>query len=191
MFHRVIRRGRMAAVATLLLVLPANAFAQEFSDSHLAAARDAITAIDATDQFDNILMNAATQTKSELIPNNPDMEVQISEMVDERALALASRRSALEAEVARVYAKLFTEEELRAIAEFYETEAGKKLLAQGPLATREMMAAAQVWSNGIVRDLRQSAFQGMNELYGTAGDAPLTGEAQAPIEPMTPADAAQ
>ena len=181
----------MAAVATLLLVLPANAFAQEFSDSHLAAARDAITAIDATDQFDNILMNAATQTKSELIPNNPDMEVQISEMVDERALALASRRSALEAEVARVYAKLFTEEELRAIAEFYETEAGKKLLAQGPLATREMMAAAQVWSNGIVRDLRQSAFQGMNELYGTAGDAPLTGEAQAPIEPMTPADAAQ
>ena len=54
-----------------------------------------------------------------------------------------------------------------------------------------MMAAAQVWSNGIVRDLRQSAFQGMNELYGTAGDAPLNGEAQAPIEPMTPADATQ
>ncbi|MEP0508048.1 MAG: hypothetical protein ABJD38_04955, partial [Aurantimonas coralicida] len=115
MFSRVTRQGRIAAAAALLLVLPANAIAQEYTESHLAAARDTIEAIDATDQFDNILMNAATQTKSELIPNNPDMEEKISAMVDDRALALASRRAALENEVARVYAKLFTEEELRAI----------------------------------------------------------------------------
>ena len=113
MFSRVTRQGRIAAAAALLLVLPANAIAQEYTESHLAAARDTIEAIDATDQFDNILMNAATQTKSELIPNNPDMEEKISAMVDDRALALASRRAALENEVARVYAKLFTEEELR------------------------------------------------------------------------------
>ena len=137
------RRTRTVAAAALLLS-PAAAMAQqaatpakqqapakEVSPSHLAAAHKAIEAIHATDQFDNILLNAATKVKSELIPNNPDREEEISQMVDEKALALAPRRAALENEVARVYAQLFTEDELNAIASFYQSEAGKKLLAQG------------------------------------------------------------
>ena len=145
----------------------------DVTPAHLAAARAAIKAISATDQFDNLLPNAATQVKSEFIPNNPDKESQISDMVDERALKLASRRGDLENEVARIYAKMFTEDELNQIAKFYSSEAGKKLLAQGPAATREMMQSAEVWSNGIMRDLRQSAMEGMNEIYGSAkpGDA--------------------
>ena len=145
----------------------------EVTPAHLAAARAAIKAISATDQFDNLLPNAATQVKSEFIPNNPDKESQISDMVDDRALKLASRRGDLENEVARIYAKMFTEDELNQIAKFYSSEAGKKLLAQGPAATREMMQSAEVWSNGIMRDLRQSAMEGMNEIYGSAkpGDA--------------------
>ncbi|UIJ74073.1 DUF2059 domain-containing protein [Aurantimonas sp. HBX-1] len=179
---------RALVVAGFALMVPASAMAQEPSDSHVAAARDAIAAIDATAQFDNILPNAATQIKAELIPNNPDRQDEISEMVDERALELAPRRAALEAEVARVYANLFTEEELRAIAEFYQSEPGKKLLAQGPAATRDMLQAVEVWSNGIERDLRQSAIEGMNELYG--GAAPAGGAAAAPAEGAAPAEPA-
>ena len=140
----------------------------EISASHLAAARAAIKAISATEQFDAILPNAATQIKSEFILNNPDKENQISNMVDDRALALAPRRGDLENEVARVYAKMFTEEELNQISQFYTSEAGKKLLAKGPVATREMMQSADVWSNGIMRDLRKSSLEGMNEVFGTA-----------------------
>lgn len=176
---------RYAATAVLLgLAVPAIAQttdgaaqqqaqqpAAEIGESHLAAARRAIDAINATDDFDNILPNAATQVKSMLIPNNPDLEEEISTMVDERALGLAPRRAALEAEVARVYAQLFTEQELNDIAAFYESEAGQKLLSRGPAATREMMAAVEVWSNGIVRDLRESAFQGMNEMNARAVEA--------------------
>lgn len=164
---------------------------QEISPSHLAAARAAIKAISATDQFDNLLPNAATQVKSEFIPNNPDKENEISDMVDDRALKLAPRRGDLENEVARIYAKMFTEEELNQIAQFYTSEAGKKLLAKGPAATREMMQSAEVWSNGIMRDLRQSAMEGMNEIYGSAkpgdaaavkGTAAPAGAAQAPAK---------
>ena len=44
-----------------------------------------------------------------------------------------------------------------------------------------MMQAAQVWGNGIMRDLRHDALQGMNVLYGTAepSDAKKTGSATA------------
>ncbi len=175
-FSELTRRTRLM-VAALVLMLPVTALAQDISDSHLAAARGAIEAIDATDQFDNILLNAATQIKSELIGNNPDRQTEISDMVDERALALAPRRGDLENEVARVYAKLFTEEELQQIGQFYNSEAGKKLLAQGPLATREMLGAAEVWSNGIVRDLRQSAIEGIRQIAPAANAAPAAASA--------------
>ena len=160
---------------------------QEISPSHLAAARTAIKAISATDQFDNLLPNAATQVKSEFIPNNPDKESEISDMVDDRALKLASRRGDLENEVARIYAKMFSEEELDQIAQFYTSEAGKKLLAKGPAATREMMQSAEVWNNGIMRDLRQSSMEGMNEIYGSA----KAGEAAAVEGTAAAADAAK
>lgn len=164
------RRTRYLA-AIMLLTAASPASAQDISDAHLAAARSAISAIDATDQFDNILLNAATQIKSELIVNNPNLESQISDMVDDKALALAPRRGALETEVARIYAKMFSEDELKEIASFYNSEAGKKLLAQGPAATREMLAAAEVWSNGIIRDLRRSAVEGMSSIAGANAPA--------------------
>ena len=180
----MMRRGMLALAAVgLMAVAPAKA--QEATPARLAAARSAVDAIDSTEQFDNILKNAATQIKADLIGSNPNMQSEISDMVDERAIALAPRRVDLENEVARVYAKLFTEQELKDIAAFYGSEAGKKLLKQGPVASREMMVAADVWSNGIVRDLRASAAEGMASIVPDVAGAvaPLT-------DPTTPAPAA-
>lgn len=188
----MMRRG-LFAVAALGLMGIAPVDAQDATPSHMAAARSAVDAVDSTEQFDNILMNAATQIKADLIGSNPDMQAAISDMVDDRALALAPRRADLENEVARIYAKLFTEQELTEIAAFYNSEAGKKLLKQGPVASREMLAAADVWSNGIVRDLRSSAADGMAALTpqqpgpsvplsdpaATAGDAASTADTPA------------
>ena len=91
-------------------------------------------------------------------------------MVDDNAIALAPRRADLENEIARIYAKIFTEQELREIGQFYASEAGRKLLAQGPAAVRETMGAADIWANGIVRDLRQSAEAGMRQLAPAAAN---------------------
>ena len=170
-FSQTLRGGLYAAVALVGLAV-SPALAQEISPSHLAAAREAVDSIDTTEQFDQILLNAATQIKAELIVNNPDLQAKISEMVDDSAIALAPRRADLENEIARIYAKMFTEQELREIAQFYTSEAGRKLIKQGPQATREMMAAADVWTNGIVRDLRESAVKGMQKLAPTTAAAP-------------------
>jgi len=164
-------RRLAAPFAVAVLWLAAPAAAQDISPSHLAAAREAIDAIDATEQFDQILLNTATQIKAELIVNNPDLQNEISNMVDENALALASRRGDLENEIARIYAGLFTEQELREISQFYASEAGRKLISQGPAATRDVMAAANVWTNGITRDLRTSAQEGMRRLAPPAAAA--------------------
>jgi len=158
-----VRRG-LLLMAAVLPLSAAPALAQEISPSHLTAAREAVDSLDATEQFDQILLNSATQIKAELIVNNPDLQTQISEMVDEQALALAPRRNDLENEIARIYARLFTEQELREVSQFYTSEAGRKLIRQGPVATRDTLAAVDVWSNGIVRDLRNSAQTQMQQL---------------------------
>lgn len=190
-FSQSMRRSAFAAVAAMFLC-PAAGMAQQSGDpqpaaeagsedisqSHLKAARAAVAAIHATDQFDAILLNAATQIKSELIANRPDMEAKISDLVDDAAVNLAPRRADLETEIARIYARLFSEDDLNQISSFYDSEAGKKLLAQGPDATRNMLRAAEVWSRGIVRDLRQAAFDGFRQMNGgQAPQAPAAGGA--------------
>lgn len=175
---RSLRNGLFAAAALVALSAPPVLAQEEPSASHLTAARQAIAAIDATDQFDSVLMNAATQIKGELIMNNPDRTDELSDMVDEAAIELAPRRAVLENEIARIYAQLFTEEELTAIAQFYASPAGQKLIQQGPLANRETVAAAEIWANALVRDLRAAADQGAREIIPAASATPATPPAQ-------------
>ncbi|MBZ9604838.1 DUF2059 domain-containing protein [Phyllobacterium chamaecytisi] len=153
--------------------------------SHLAAARAAISAIKATDQFDSILPGVAQQLKGELIQKDPNLESIIGAAVDEQALALAARRADLENEAARAYAVSFSEEELNAITGFYNSEAGKKLLSEGPIVTREVMKAAGIWQRGIARDLAQAVAEKV--VAAAAATAPAQAPAApAPAQPKQP-----
>lgn len=155
-------RGVVAGL-TLACAVSSAATAQDISESHFAAARAALAAIDATDPYDNILPTAAEKLKARLIANNIDLEADISRIVDEQALALVKRRADLENEAARVYASAFTEEELKAISEFYTSEPGKKLLQSGPIAAREIANAARIWGAGIERDLLENVTKELND----------------------------
>ena len=94
------------------------------------------------------------------------MQDAITTTVDAKALELAPRRADLEREAALTYARAFTVDELNAISAFYSSEAGKKLLKDGPIATRELMKAADIWAAGINRDLNTAS---MTELQKVAG----------------------
>ncbi len=142
-----------AAALSVTFGLNTAALAQDVSPSHLSAARAAVGAIGATDEFDDILPQAALMLKGELTQNNPDQAQLISTTVDEKALGLAARRSDLENEAATAFARVFSEEELTAITEFYNSETGRKLIEEGPVVTREVLQAANIWQSGILRDL--------------------------------------
>lgn len=166
-----IAMGTIVAVAMQAATLSA----QEISDTHQRAARGAVSAMEVTASFDNILPQAALSLKSELIQNNPDQEGDISRIVDETAIELAARRADLEREAATIYARVFTEQELTEITTFYESETGKKLISDGPIILREIGQAADVWARGIRRDLAQSATQKLRPLMP---EADLPGDAE-------------
>lgn len=138
--------------------------AQEVSEGHLEAARKAITAIEATARFDEILPNIALHITGQMIGNNPDLETQINEIVDTETLALVSRRADLEKEAALVYAKSISEADLNAIAAFYSSDAGKALLNNGAILAREVQQAAAVWQRGIERDLLENVNEKLKEI---------------------------
>lgn len=155
---------------------PQSVQAQEFSDAHLKAARDAIAVLGATDQFDGIILQASNALKAELIQKDPNLQDVIIATVDETTIKLVGRRSDLEQESARIYATAFTEDELNAIAAFYSTDAGKKLIKEGPIVTRQLIRAAQIWQQGIARDLAQTAGDELSKITATVEDAPAATE---------------
>jgi uncharacterized protein len=181
------RLGRSFSVLALLGFVSA-AQAADATPEQMAAARAAITAIRATDQFDLILPQAADSLRGEMIQKDPNLEPAISAAVDEEVIKLAARRADLEAEAARAYANIFTVEELNAIAAFYSSEAGKKLLSEGPLATRKVIEAANIWQAGIARDLADAVGKRVRATADPApavdapADEPKTAENPKPAE---------
>ena len=151
------------SVAMVFGALGTAAYSQEFSESHIAAAKKAMETSRSTTRLDAILPQMAEQAKAELIRNRPDKEVEITTIVDSAAIDFAPRRGDLENEVAQVFARVFTEEELNQISAFYGSPAGQKFLNDSPLVVREITQASRVWSNGLGRDLNEAIVVKMKE----------------------------
>ncbi|WP_137131279.1 DUF2059 domain-containing protein [Rhizobium sp. FY34] len=151
--------GRSAALAILFstAMFGASAHAQDLAPAHLKAAKDVIGVLNATGRYDAILPNLAERLKNEYTLASPNYQEQITKTVDEQALALAPRRADLENEVAAIFARSFTAEELKQIAAFYGSDVGKKYLTALPLVQRESVRAAEIWASGISRDLTSAS----------------------------------
>lgn len=147
----------LVLAAGLVVMLPVVAFAQAISDSHLTAAREAVMASKASRSFDNVLPLLSEQTQNRLIRIRPDLHAEINEVVEEITLTMAVRRDELDNDIARVWARAFTEEELVTIKAFYESSAGAKLAEIGPRVINESFAAAKGWSDRIGAELFEKA----------------------------------
>lgn len=169
------------ALALAFGAAPRPALAQEVSDSHLRAARSAVTAMRVTDPYDDILPQAALMLKGELIQQNPDREREISNAVDQTAIELAARRGDLEREVAMLYARMFSEEELNEVSAFYDSETGRKLIEEGPAVLRRIGFVADIWRRGVSRDLALMATEKLQGIEAPAAvqESPPAGEGAA------------
>ena len=155
--------ANLAAALTLLVATAGFSYGQDITEEHLQLSKKTVAASRSTESLDQILPGLAERAKEQLIANRPDAADQISDIVDTAAISLAPRRGDLELEVARAYATIFTEDELKKISEFYQSEAGKKLIEQTPVVARAIDQAARLWTNGIQRDLQQAIAKKLDE----------------------------
>lgn len=152
-----------ALAVSLMFATSGGVFAQEITPDHIKAARGAMAATGATDRLDGILPEVATFIKAGLIANRPDIEAEISDIVNKVAISLAPRRGPLENEVATIYGNKFTQEELETIQTFFASETGIKFLTQTPTLFREVDEVSRVWREGIVRDMGKGVQEKLKE----------------------------
>jgi hypothetical protein len=152
---RSLARHAGAALLAAVLAAPIGslAFAQEFSESHLAAARATIAASKADQQFDQILIVLADQAKALFTRSNPSLVVEIEEVVNQVALELAARRPELDRELERVWAARFSEEELKEISTFYTSPVGKKFGETMSVIIQDSVRSAGIWRDALSTEL--------------------------------------
>jgi hypothetical protein len=149
---------RAGLVASLVASLPvASATAQEFTESHLAAAKSAAVASPMAQEFNTVLPFLASRVQNRLVSLRPDLHEAIAKAVQDVALRLASRRADLDNAAALLWAREFSEEELTQIAEFYGSDVGKKFLKLGPELGRQTVQTVQNWSNRVGEELLDKA----------------------------------
>jgi hypothetical protein len=145
--------ARHVGAALIAVMLAAPAAAQDFSDSHLAAARATIKAAKADEQFSTILISLSDQAKALFIRSNPSLVAEIEDVVNAVALDLAKRRPELDRELERVWAARFTEEELNEITAFYVSPVGKKLGENMGVVIQDSIRSAGIWRDALSTEI--------------------------------------
>ncbi len=129
------------------------AAAQEISPSQLAAAERVVKSAPQIGNFDVLLPQTATMMKDQLIGQRPDLYREITQVVDEDAVKLVPRRADLDKDIARIWAKNFTEDELNAINDFFSSDVGKKYKDIASTVGPDIIQASKNWRDRVRGEL--------------------------------------
>ncbi|MCP1199472.1 DUF2059 domain-containing protein [Notoacmeibacter sp. MSK16QG-6] len=181
-------RSAMFLLGALAVLLTGPASAQAVTDGQKEQAMRLIDAIHVTDSFADAPIKDALIIESQIVVAYPNLADRINEIVQEEALSLADRFQAFKGEAALIYAKAFTEEELKKLADFFATDVGQKMLNEQEIMYREVGRAAEIWREGFRKDLAAAVQSRVEEIVGSqkseapaeASEAPAEGAAEQP-----------
>jgi uncharacterized protein len=145
------RAARPAVIAVTLVAFgpAAHAQSQQPSAASLQVAKQLITVTHATTVFDPLIAGVVEQAKLLFLQQNPGLGKDLNEVAGKIRKELQPRFSQITNEVALLYAKNFTEQELKEILVFYKSPAGQKLLQKQPKVIDSSMQFAQNWANKL------------------------------------------
>jgi len=133
---------------------------------NLAAARELIVVMRATDQFKAVLPTILQNMKAAVVQNRPEMEKNYDAMAPLLAQAANARVSELTEQMAQIYARHFSVDEMKQLAAFYQSPIGQKLLAEQPAIARETMAAGQQFGRALALDIQTRALDALRKQSG-------------------------
>jgi hypothetical protein len=105
--------------------------------------------------FDAAIEGVITHHKANLLQINPNLTRDIDATVQTVRADAVARRQELRNEIARGYASVFTEQDLKDMIEFYQTPLGKKMIEGEPKAGEESTRRAQLWIDKYAADVME------------------------------------
>jgi hypothetical protein len=115
----------------------------------LAAARELVVVMRATDQIKQILPSIVQALRPAIVQGRPQVEKDFDAFAPALLDNMNARMTELVEMMALIYARNFTAEEMREMMTFYRTPLGQKLLQRMPVVAQESMTAGQAWGRQI------------------------------------------
>jgi uncharacterized protein len=140
--------SRMAATSVALFMLASPVFAQQPaqpSASHLAIAQKVAVSSGMTGAFDALtgpLLNRLQQMNV----TNPEIAADLAKVVETIRPEVEAKKKEMVDSTARIFATRMTEAELKEVAAFYESEAGKKYVQIQPGVLDDVVRDLSIWS---------------------------------------------
>ena len=137
---------RWVLAAALVGFAAVAAQAQTPTAGAVAAARELIQSKGGGAMFEPVIPGVVESTKNSLLPTNPNLTRELNEVAAQLRKEYEAKKAEIVYEVAIVYAKHFTEQELKDLVTFYRSPLGQKMLKEEPIALDESLQRAQDWS---------------------------------------------
>jgi hypothetical protein len=135
----------IAAAIVLALAGPARAQPQPSANAQNLA-RELIGIIGAARDFQSVPTAVIVQVASNFLQANPKLSKDLNEIAERLVEEYNPRRGELPAEVVRLYATRFTEQELKDALAFYKSPLGKKMLSESQSILAEAARRADAWA---------------------------------------------
>lgn len=148
--------GSLPALAqdttTVTPAAPASAVPDP-TPEHLQAAVDFLMASGATSGFQDMIPQFLDQVRLRYVSQRPE----IAQMINDSAISLVpefvKRRDDLNAQLGKLYAAHFTEDELNQLTEFYHSPLGHKLATEQVGVLQQSIPVVQAWSRKLTEDM--------------------------------------
>jgi hypothetical protein len=144
------------ACLTLVLLAANSACAQSPAPSPeaMAAARELLVTMRAADNFKAIMPAIMSSLKPAIVQNRPQVERDYDALVPVLLEGMDARLNEMIDQVAALYARTFTTEELREVVAFYRGPTGQKFVQRMPLIMQESMLIGQRFGQSVSTEIR-------------------------------------
>ncbi|MGZ5835871.1 MAG: DUF2059 domain-containing protein [Xanthobacteraceae bacterium] len=119
------------------------------SAGSIALAKELLALKGGNEMFGGMVSGVIEQAKNSFLPNNPSLSRPLAEVAAQLQKDFEPKKAELINDVARAYARYFTETELKELLAFYKTALGKKVLTAESAAVEDGFGKAQEWTNGF------------------------------------------
>lgn len=119
-----------------------------FSPGHLALAREVMLSSGIARSFDSVVPTFGQQIKQASI-TRPELTKDLDEVLKALDPEMELQKQQMIESAARIYAQRLTEPELKEIAAFFRSPAGKRYVETQPQVLDEMVQAMQTWTSDL------------------------------------------
>ena len=147
MAHKFARGARAVAFVFAIAMFTGLASAQEPAPSALALAKELIVLKGSTQLWDAVVPGVIEQAKGVFMQTNPALGKELNDVAAQLRTEYAPRASQLADQVAQLYAKTFTEQELKDALAFYKSPLGRKIVSEEPKVLDDGFRRIQEWTN--------------------------------------------